>query len=46
MRQDRTNRPRAKVLKADRQHEAAIRLGILFLIAGLAIGQLLLLISP
>lgn len=46
MRHDRTNRPHAKVMKADRQHEAAIRLGLLLLIAGLTIGQLLLLIGP
>ena len=46
MRDNRTYRARAKVIRADRQNEAALRLAFLLLIAGLTIGQLLLLISP
>lgn len=46
MREQRTYRPRAKAIKADRHNEAAIRFAFLILIAGLTIGQLLLLISP
>lgn len=46
MRQQQANRPRAKAVRLDRQNEAAISAAYLLLIAGLLIGQLLLLISP
>jgi len=42
----RANRPVAKAAKQDRPNEAAIAAAYLLLIAGLLIGQLLLLISP
>ena len=46
MRQQIAKQPRAKVARADRQDEAAITAAYMVLIAGLLIGQLLLLISP
>ena len=46
MRDNRTYRARARAIQADRQNEAVIRVAFLLLIAGLTIGQLLLLISP
>jgi hypothetical protein len=46
MRQQRAKQPRAKAAQQDRQYEAAITAAYMVLIAGLLIGQLLLLISP
>jgi len=46
MKQQRAIQPRAKAARADRQNEAAITGAFMILIAGLLIGQLLLLISP
>ncbi len=46
MRQQVAKQPRAKIAQADRQNEAAITVAYMVLIAGLLIGQLLLLISP
>ncbi len=46
MKQHRPYQPRAKSARLDRQNEAAIKAAYMVLIAGLLIGQLLLLISP
>lgn len=46
MKQQQAYRPRAKAVRLDRHNEAAIGRAFLILIAGLLIGQLLLLISP
>ena len=46
MRQHKAYRHRAIAAGLDRHNEAAIRYAFLLLIAGLLIGQLLLLISP
>jgi hypothetical protein len=46
MRQQRAIQPRAKAAQPDRQNEAVITVAYMVLIAGLLIGQLLLLISP
>ena len=45
MRQRKANRPSAKAAKLDRKNDAAIQAALLLLIAGLLIGQLLLM-SP
>jgi len=46
MKQQRAIKPRAKAARADRQNETAVTGAFMILIAGLLIGQLLLLISP
>lgn len=46
MRQQIVKQPRAKAARLDRQNEATITAVYMVLIAGLLIGQLLLLISP
>jgi hypothetical protein len=46
MRQQVAKQPGAKTARTDRQNEAAITVAYMVLIAGLLIGQLLLLISP
>jgi hypothetical protein len=46
MKQHQGKQPRAKAAQTDRQNEAAVTGAFMILIAGLLIGQLLLLISP
>ncbi len=46
MKQQSAKQPGAKVARLDRQNEATITAAYMVLIAGLLIGQLLLLISP